>query len=674
MQVISSMKEKARSSTRKWTAPRTRFVALCAIAAALGLLSVRTPASEKPEPLSVRITSPLGRLGVPGTLRIVAQITADSRATLSPVQFYVDGKLLSSHESGPPYAVEWVDENPFEPREIAVTVADSLGNSARDSVELAPLEVAEVTDVARVLIEASVQDKTGRYIDHLDAHNFRVLEDGIPQAIDLAQKEELPATFALLIDSSQSMSRRIGFVRETAHRLSDYLRPRDRMLVVPFSTSLGAITGPTDDRLTVTESIGRIESKGGTAILDSLIEITPLLGAIQGRRAVVLITDGYDEHSGRDFEEALSAMKSVHATVYVVGIGGVAGISLRGERLLKRLAAETGGRAFLPSREEELEAVNNLLASDVQKRYLLSYTPSNQTLDGKWRAVAVDTGDPTHKVRARAGYFAPKPPPVRASIEFTITDSERRFADIDVDDLTVTEQGVEQKVDVFHEAVTPVSIMLALDASGSMKKWADTAKAAATSFIDAIRPQDALGLVMFADSSQMAVDLVTDRERARQAVAAYVPRGGTALYDAIGDSLGRLSKTEGRRAVVIVTDGRDEDNAGTRPGSVRTFDDVAAAAREVDAIIYAIGVGQNVDRDLLAQLAQDSGGEAYFPDDVSQLEGDYHRIVENLRRRWIIGYESTNAARDGSWRPVGIRLKNGSAVVRSRGGYFAPER
>src|SRR5690606_24567157 len=106
-------------------------------------------------------------------------------------------------------------------------VADSLGNTARDTVELEPLEVSEATDVARVLIDASVQDTTGRYIDHLDAHNFRVLEDGVPQVVDLAQKEELPATFALLIDSSQSMSRRIGFVRETAHRLSGYLRPRD---------------------------------------------------------------------------------------------------------------------------------------------------------------------------------------------------------------------------------------------------------------------------------------------------------------------------------------------------------------------------------------------------------------------------------------------------------------
>jgi VWFA-related protein len=667
------MNEKHRSSTRSPRGGPQRRIVFAVVLCALATLSTGLPARTG-EPLSVRITSPLGRLGVPGTVRIVAQIKADPEAVLSPVQFYVDGKLLSSVNAGPPYAVEWVDENPFEPREIAVAVADSLGNTARDTVNLKPLEVAEATDVARVLIDASVQDKTGRYIDTLDAHNFRVLEDGVPQVVDLAQKEELPATFALLVDSSQSMSRRIDFVRETAGHLAGYLRPKDRMLVVPFSKSLGTITGPTDDRTTVSDAIGRIESRGGTAILNSLVEITPLLGAIQGRRAVVLITDGYDEHSDKGFEEALAAMKSVGATVYVVGIGGVAGISLNGERLLKRLASETGGRAFLPSREEELETVNTLLAADVQKRYLLSYTPSNQTMDGKWRAITVDTGNPAHKVRARSGYFAPKPPPVRAEVEFTITDAERQFVDIGVDDLTVIEDGVEQKVDVFHEAVSPVSIVLAIDASGSMKKWTDTAKAAASAFVNAIRPQDALGVLMFSDASQLAVDLTTDRAKAQAAIDAYVPRGGTALYDAIGDSLARLQKAEGRRVVVVVTDGRDEDNAGTNPGSVRSFADVAKAAHGGGAIIFGIGVGQNVDRFVLSTLASESGGDAYFPEDITQLEAEYHRIVENLRRRWIIGYESTNTKRDGAWRPVTIRVKDGTAVVHSRGGYFAPEK
>jgi Ca-activated chloride channel homolog len=644
-----------------------------AVVCMLAFLSARIPATG-PVPLTVRITSPMGRLGVPGTVRIVAQIKADPDAILSPVQFYIDGKLLSSVSAGPPYAAEWVDENPFEPREIAVAVADSLGNTARDTVSLKPLEVAEATDVARVLIDASVQDKNGRYVENLDAHSFRVLEDGVAQVVDLAQKEELPATFAILVDSSQSMSRRIDYARGTASHLASFLRPKDRMLVVPFSKSIGSITGPTDDRQTISDAIGRIEARGGTAILNSLIEISPILSAIQGRRAVVLITDGYDEHSDKGFDEALAALKAAQATVYVVGIGGVAGISLNGERLLKRLAAETGGRLFLPSREEELQSVDTLLASDVQKRYLVSYTPSNQALDGKWRSILVDTGDPSHKVRARTGYFAPKPPPVRAEIEFTITDAERQFVDFAVDDLVVIEGGSEQSIDAFHEAVSPVSMMLAIDASGSMKKWADTAKVAASAFVNAIRPQDALGVLLFADSSQLAVDLTTDRGKAHGAISAYVPKGGTALYDAVGDSLARLQKVQGRRAVVVVTDGRDEDNAGTKPGSVRTFAEIARAAQSGEAIIFGIGVGQNVDRDVLSSLASQSGGEAYFPEDISQLESEYQRIVENLRRRWIISYESTNTERNGAWRPVTIRMKNGTALVRSAGGYFAPEK
>jgi VWFA-related protein len=651
---------------------RSRWILMALVAGAL--IQSATAATGARSALAVKITSPLGRLGVPGTVRIVAQIQADPQAVLSPVQFYVDGKLLSSVETGPPYAAEWVDENPFEPREIVVAVADSLGNTARDKILLKPLELLENTDVRRVLIDASVQDKQGRFIKTLSSSDFRVFEDGTPQTIDVAGKEEMPATFALLIDSSQSMSRRIDFVRGAATRLAEYLRPADRMLVVPFSKTLGVITGPTNDRKTVLESIGRVTSSGGTAILDSLIALAPQLANIEGRRAVVLITDGYDEHSAKQFDDALAALKDVQATVYVVGIGGVAGISLRGERLLRELATQTGGRAFLPSREEELELVNDSLASDVQNRYLISYTPSNQAPDGTWRKIAVQTTDSSHRVRARSGYFAPKPPPVRPSIEFTVTDSENRIVDVAAEDLVVSEDGVEQSIDAFRESISPVSIILALDRSGSMKNSAELAKAAAARFVDALRPQDALGVVMFADRAETVVDLGTGRDKAKAAIAAYQPVGGTALYDALGESLERLKRVEGRRAIVVVTDGRDEDNPGTGPGSVRTFEQVQSAAESVGALVFGVGVGRKVDRAVLESLATATGGGAYFADDVSQLEAEYGRIVENLRRRWIISYTSTNNTRDGKWRSVSIRSKHSDAVIWSRGGYFAPEK
>jgi hypothetical protein len=90
--------------------------------------------------------------------------------------------------------------------------------------------------------------------------------------------------------------------------------------------------------------------------------------------------------------------------------------------------------------------------------------------------------------------------------------------------------------------------------------------------------------------------------------------------------------------------------------------------------VFAIGLGSNVDREGLTALAEASGGEAHFPDDIAALQEDYTRVVEALRRRYVIGYTSTNGARDGAWRKVEIRCRIPSVNVMSRGGYSAPEK
>src|SRR3954468_6326136 len=122
--------------------------------------------------LGVRITSPLGRTGIPGKVRIVAQVHALPGTVLSAVQFYVDGVLLGEDRDGPPYAADWEDVNPFEPRSLAVAVADDHGNVARDAVALKPLEVIETSEVMSVLLDAAVQDKTGRAVANLQARDF----------------------------------------------------------------------------------------------------------------------------------------------------------------------------------------------------------------------------------------------------------------------------------------------------------------------------------------------------------------------------------------------------------------------------------------------------------------------------------------------------------------------
>jgi VWFA-related protein len=645
-----------------------------AFALAVGLIAATVHAADPTPTLSVRITSPLGRTGLPGVIRIVAQVSHPPDVALAPVKFYVNDAIVGEDTEGPQYAVEWTDANPFEPTRIRVEAADVLGNVVSDAIELAPFEILETTGVSSVLLEATVVDKAGRFVGGLDAVSFRVVENGEPQTIDLVRVESLPVTYVLLIDASQSMHARMQFVRGAAGRLADFLRPDDRVIVAPFAQAIGAITGPTGDRDTIAEAVQAITSSGGTAISDGLIDASRLVNGFEGRRVIVLVTDGYDEDSRAKMEDALVAAQSAHAAVYVIGVGGVAGISLKGERALRRIARETGGRVFFPSREQELPAVHELVADDVQQRYLITYSPTNQTADGAWRPVALSTDDASHRIRTRAGYFAPAPPPVRPSLEFTATDQNRRFVDLTLDDLVVLEDGVPQKVDTFQEAVAPVSIVLVLDASGSMARAADAVKAAAVSFVEALRPEDSLSVLTFSDASAFAHDLTIKRQQSIAAIDAYIARGGTALYDGLTDALMRLKRAEGRKAVVLLSDGRDEDNPGTGPGSARTQNDVFAALEETSAVIYPIGLGPRVDRALLERLAGESGGVAYFPNDVSNLRAEYARVVEGLRRGYVVSYTSTNGKRDGGWRTVHIETPQAELTVRSRGGYFAPER
>ena len=124
--------------------------------------------------------------------------------------------------------------------------------------------------------------------------------------------------------------------------------------------------------------------------------------------------------------------------------------------------------------------------------------------------------------------------------------------------------------------------------------------------------------------------------------------------------------------VVVLTDGRDEDNPGTGPGSKHRFSEVLERLREIEATVFCIGLGPNIDPQTLKVIATESGGEVYFPQDGTTLAEDYRRVIENLRRRYVITYTSTNSSRNGQWRDVEIRTQAPGTVVNSRGGYFAP--
>jgi VWFA-related protein len=298
------------------------------------------------------------------------------------VQFYVDGTPVGTVASGPPYAVDWIDSDPFQRREIVVQATESSGAVLRDTVVLTPYEVSEHADVTGILLETSVYDAKGRFVSDLDPSSFKVFEDGVTQTMDQVTKETIPTDLVLLVDNSQSMAHRMEFVRLAAERLAGALRSRDQVIVAPFNAHVGTITGPTADRSTISEAIAAMRSGGGTALFDSILEAVRLLQNSANRRAIVLVTDGYDENSKATIDDVLEAVERSQATVYVVGVGGVAGISLKGEQMLRRIAQRSGGGVFFPPRETEIVSAAQAIATDTHSRYLITYTPKNQKNDG----------------------------------------------------------------------------------------------------------------------------------------------------------------------------------------------------------------------------------------------------------------------------------------------------
>lgn len=622
---------------------------------------------------SLRITSPLGRTGLVTTVHIVAQISIPPGVTISPVQFFVDAKQVGTVDDGPPYAVTWTDDNPFERREITVQASASTGSVLADTIVLPPYEVIERAQVTGILLETSVYDRTGRFAASFDTSAFTVREDGVQQMIDLVTREAVPSDLVLLVDNSQSMARRMDFVRRATERLASGLRSKDRVIVAPFTGRVGTVTGPTNDPATISQAIAAMRAGGSTAVLDSLLEGARLLQGSEGRRAIVLITDGYDESSKATADEVMNTILEAQITIYAVGIGGVAGISLRGESLLRGFAEKSGGRVFFPPRDQEVVSAAASIATDARNRYLITYTPLNQRVDGSWREIAVIVPD-GYRARTRAGYFAPKPPPIRPRLEFTVKDSFQQYIDVTADDIEVIEDGVVQTVDTFQEAVDPVSMVLALDSSGSMRKSAELVRATAKDFVTAVRPEDSLALLTFADQSKFAHVLATNRTWSLDAIDKYTAIGGTALYDALFDSLRTLKGVPGRRAVIVLSDGRDENNPGTAPGSVHRLDEVLQLGREVGAPIFAVALGSNVDTQVLERLVEETGGQLYVTAEAEGLGPQFRRVVQDLRKRYVLGYTSTNSAHDGSWRAIEIRPKTPGRVVSTSGGYFAPDK
>jgi VWFA-related protein len=222
------------------------------------------------------------------------------------------------------------------------------------------------------------------------------------------------------------------------------------------------------------------------------------------------------------------------------------------------------------------------------------------------------------------------------------------------------EDGVHQPSLSVVPETESLDIVLVVDTSGSMREALARSVAAVRLFIRNLGAQDRVALVGFSDLPRVLQPLTLDAHLVDRALNQLKPDGGTALYDTLVTSASHLKPSLRRRVVVLLTDGCDQNAMGTGPGSRCTLDQAVESCRKSHATVFCVGLGFQVDRKVLGRITDETGGQAYWAAGADQLQDLYLRIVRDIRRRYRIGYQSTNAAHDGTQRSVKLVIRNGN--------------
>ena len=266
-------------------------------------------------------------------------------------------------------------------------------------------------------------------------------------------------------------------------------------------------------------------------------------------------------------------------------------------------------------------------------------------------------------------------------VNATVTDPSNRFVmGLEKDHFKIFEDKVEQKVSQFSTEDLPVSIGLLFDVSSSMSDKITRAMEAAVVFLKTTNPEDEFFLLTFADQPKVVEEFTSDVSEIQNRLAFARAKGSTTLYDAVYLALEKMKHGHNpKKAILLITDGED-----TR--SRYSLVNVRNAVKESDTQMYAIGIVDSYYSDfsqgrsgraVLEEMTEITGGKAYFPNSVYELEDICVKIALELKNQYVLGYSSTNPAKDGRWRKIKVKLNPPKGLpalsVRSKTGYYAPQ-
>jgi Ca-activated chloride channel family protein len=262
-----------------------------------------------------------------------------------------------------------------------------------------------------VVLNVTVTDAQGQYVHKLGRADFKVLEDGREQRLQLFSVEETPFAAAILLDTSGSMETRLTLARAAAIRFLEGLREEDVAAVYNFDSRVEQLQDfrPGRDLPPVAYDL---RSKGMTALNDAVLRAAgDLAKRPEKRRAIIVLSDGADNKSGASQDKALNAALAANATVYTVDMADPAtdpAGRLRAAGSLKHYAEKSGGRFVSKPGGQALDDAFKGILEELSNQYTLGYRPDNIARDGRWRSIKLRLSRPELNARTRDGYRAPK--------------------------------------------------------------------------------------------------------------------------------------------------------------------------------------------------------------------------------------------------------------------------
>ena len=289
--------------------------------------------------------------------------------------------------------------------------ADELGTPGEDRIKI---------DTDMVNLDVTVIDQNNNPVANLKKEDFSVYEDKVKQTIESVSREEVPVSFGLVIDTSGSMRSKLQSVSDAAVLLIKQMRRDDEAFVASFKAEAELVQDFTDDRRELEDAIGDLYTSGGTALLDAIIATADHAQekGKRRRKALVVISDGFEKNSSSKEKEVLEAIKEDEVQVYLVGFideemeeKSLFGKSpaKKAKDLLSRIADDSGGRAYFPKDISEIPAIAAQIAKDLRTQYVVSYYPSNDKRDGTFRNIQVSVNSQGSRkliARTRRGYYA----------------------------------------------------------------------------------------------------------------------------------------------------------------------------------------------------------------------------------------------------------------------------